>query len=92
MPSLFRIGKYIIFFWSNENDEPIHVHVCEGRPYPNSTKPWITSKGGCIVANNNGRIPNHELAELIEIIGAQFLMICNVWKRHFVVDNIKFYC
>ena len=29
MPKLFQIGEYIIFFWSNENGEPIHVHNCE---------------------------------------------------------------
>lgn len=92
MPSLFRIGRYVIFFWSNENYEPIHVHVCEGKPSPNSTKLWITSKGGCIVANNNSRIPEHELVDLIEVVEAQFFMICNSWKKHFVVDDIKFYC
>ena len=33
MPQLFKIGSYIIYFWSNENDplEPIHVHVAEGK-------------------------------------------------------------
>ena len=41
MPSLFRIGKYIIYFWSNENDEPIHVHIGEKRPTANATKVWL---------------------------------------------------
>ena len=27
LPSLFKIHGYAVFFWSNENDEPIHVHV-----------------------------------------------------------------
>lgn len=33
MPQIFRIGSYIVYFWSNENDplEPIHVHIAEGR-------------------------------------------------------------
>lgn len=30
LPKICRFGKYTIFFWSKENDEPIHVHVCEG--------------------------------------------------------------
>jgi hypothetical protein len=32
MPQLFRIGPYVIYFWSNENYpiEPIHVHNCRG--------------------------------------------------------------
>ncbi|MCI9560316.1 DUF4160 domain-containing protein [Clostridiaceae bacterium] len=29
MPQIFRIGSYIIYFWSNENTplEPEHVHI-----------------------------------------------------------------
>lgn len=92
MPSLFRIGKYLVFFWSNENEEPIHVHVSEGRPTPNATKLWLTSKGGCIIANNNSRIPNHDLADIMDVIEAQFFFICKAWRSHFVVDNIKFFC
>lgn len=40
MPQIFRIGSYIIYFWSNENDplEPVHVHIAEGRASANATK------------------------------------------------------
>lgn len=40
MPQLFRIGPYVIYFWSNENYpiEPIHVHIAEGTPAKNATK------------------------------------------------------
>lgn len=33
MPQIFRIGSYIVYFWSNENDplESVHVHIAEGR-------------------------------------------------------------
>jgi hypothetical protein len=55
LPSLFQIGSYRIFFWSNENNEPIHVHIGKGKPTPNATKIWITAAGGCIVANNSGK-------------------------------------
>ncbi|WP_312811215.1 DUF4160 domain-containing protein [Sedimentibacter sp.] len=92
MPSLFQIGSYRVYFWSNENNEPIHVHVGIGKPTPNATKIWITSSGRCIIANNGSRIPTNELNELLEIISAQFFMICNAWKDHFKVDEIKFYC
>lgn len=92
MPSLFKIGGYTVFFWSNENGEPIHVHVIKGKPSPNSTKIWITSTGGCILANNNSRIPQNELNDLMEVLQAQFFMICSKWKEHFNIDTIKFYC
>lgn len=27
LPKLFMVSGYNVYFWSNENDEPIHVHV-----------------------------------------------------------------
>ena len=92
MPSLFAVRGYRIYFWSNEKGEPIHIHVCKGKPSPNATKIWLTSKGKCVVANNNSRITANELHELLEIISAQFFLICHEWKKHFLVDEIRFYC
>ncbi len=44
MPQIFKIGKYIIYFWVNEGTprEPVHVHVAEGVPQKNARKIWIT--------------------------------------------------
>lgn len=92
MPKLFIISGYVIFFWANENGEPIHVHIAKGKPGPNSTKVWLTKAGGCIVASNGSKIPDRTLNELLEIISAQFFFICSKWKEFFVTDTIKFYC
>ncbi len=92
MPSLFRIGPYLVFFWSNENFEPIHVHIGKGKPTPSASKVWLTASGGCIVANNSSKIPQNELNKILEVIAAQHCMICEEWKNHFKVDEIKFYC
>ena len=92
LPSLFVIGGYRIFLWSNENGEPIHVHVCKGVPHAGATKIWLTSKGGCVVAQNNGDIPTRILNELMEIISAQFEFICAKWRTFYHVDSIQFYC
>ena len=92
LPSLFVVSGYRVFFWSNEEGEPIHVHVCKGRPSPNATKLWLTKTGGCIVASNGSGIPPRELRELTEFVSAQFFMICAKWKEFFVTDEIKFYC
>lgn len=92
MPSLFRIGPYLVFFWSNENYEPIHVHIGKGKPVPNATKVWLTKAGGCIVANNSSKIPERELNEILEIVAAQYLLICEEWKNHFKTEEIKFFC
>ena len=92
MPSLFTVSGYKIFFWSNENGEPIHVHISKGKPSANATKIWLTKTGGCIVARNGSDIPSKELHELMEFISAQFFLICAEWKKFFVVEEIKFYC
>ena len=91
MPSIFSIHGYAIYFWSQENNEPIHVHVGKHVPSKNDTKLWLTSDGGCIVANNNGKIPTHDLNEIMQIVSAQFFLICASWKEHFKTDNINFY-
>ena len=92
LPSLFKIHGYAVFFWSNENDEPIHVHVAKGTPTPNSTKLWLTKDGGCIIANNNSNIPTHVLNELMQIIGTQSFLIIEKWMSFFKTKSIKFYC
>ncbi len=92
MPNLFTVSGYKVFFWSNENNEPIYVHISKGIPSPNATKIWLTKSGKCVLAGNGGRIPQHELDELMEMISAQFFFICAKWKEFFVVDEIKFYC
>ena len=92
MPKLFTVSGYIVYFWSNEEGEPIHVHISKGKPSPNATKIWLTKTGGCIVANNGSKIPNRELNVLMEFISAQFFLICAKWKQFFVVDTISFYC
>ena len=45
LPSLFEQYGYKIFFCSNENNVPIHVHVSKGTPHGNSTKIWLTKSG-----------------------------------------------
>lgn len=46
------VSGYKVYFWSNENNEPIHVHVSKGKPTSNGTKIWLTRTGGCILASN----------------------------------------
>ncbi len=91
LPKIFSIHGYEIYFWSQENNEPIHVHVAKKIPSKNGTKLWLTADGGCIVANNNGKIPVHDLNEIMQIVSAQFFLICAKWKEHFKTDSISFY-
>ena len=92
MPNLFTVSGYKIYFWANENGEPIHVHISKGKPSQDATKVWITRAGGCIVAHNKSRIPQRELNELLDFVSAQFFLICAEWKSFYALDNIEFYC
>ena len=92
MPKLFNIGQYVIFFWSNENDEPIHIHIAVGNPSANATKIWLTRNGGCIMANNMSRVPQRDLIHLLKVIQTEYITICKKWKTFFDIDDIKFYC
>lgn len=92
VPNLFSIKGYSIYFWSNENNEPVHVHISIGTPTQNATKVWLTSKGGCIVAHNRSKIAQKDLNDILDVIQAQFFFICQKWKEHFVLDTVKFYC
>ncbi|MGN8780672.1 DUF4160 domain-containing protein [Acidaminococcus fermentans] len=92
MPQLFRIGPYLIYFWSNENNpvEPVHVHITEGKPSPNTTKVWITESGGLFSATTHSKIPQRTLVMLLRIIEANSDYILQAWKKHF--EKLHFYC
>ena len=45
MPGLYRIGGFLIYFWVNESNEPIHVHVARGKQSPAAAKFWILQNG-----------------------------------------------
>ena len=83
---------YKIYFWSNENFEPIHIHISKGAPTANATKVWLTKRGGCVVANNNSKIPEKELREILEVIANNYFVIISKWKKHFPSFELKFYC
>lgn len=92
MPQLFRIGSYIVYFWSNENNplEPIHVHVAERKATANATKIWITSTGKAVLSNNMSQIPDRVLRRIIRLVEANSHEITEKWLDHF--GEISYYC
>lgn len=87
-----KLCGYKIYFWSNENDEPIHVHISKGNPTSNSTKIWLTKSGGTIVANNKSNIPINDLKKILRVINDNYFLILAKWKSYFEGQEIKFYC
>ena len=91
MPQLFVFGPYVIFFWSDDNGEPVHVHVAIKKPTTNATKIWLTADGGCIRANNNGRIPEKDLRTVEKLVRFNHGEICNRWVELFGEGSLRFY-
>lgn len=92
MPQIFKIGSYLVYFWSNENEplEPIHVHITKGKPTKNATKIWITSAGKVLLCHNKSNIPQNELRNLLRIIEANSSTIKEKWYKHF--GFLQYYC
>ncbi len=92
MPQIFKVGSYIIYFWSNEGKpiEPIHVHVAEGVPTESATKIWITKTGKCLLCNNNSHISHKKLRTIMDVIEARHREIEKRWFGFF--KRIEYYC
>jgi Domain of unknown function (DUF4160) len=73
MPTILRWGPYRAFFYSNERDEPAHVHVRAGNK---EAKLWLHDFS---VALNAGYAA-HELGDIIRHLKThrdQLLSACN---------------
>ena len=92
VPNLFDYLGYKIYFWANENYEPIHVHISKGNPIAKSTKVRLTKRGKCILANNGSRIPEKDLRKLMRAIEVNSFYIVSEWKNFYGTENTKFYC
>ena len=82
MPQVFVILGYIVYFWSNENDEPIHVHVRKGSPQKDATKVWITEDGP-VLEHNKSKIPKKDLKRILAWIAMNDELIIKKWQFHF---------
>jgi len=92
LPSLFVVCGYKVYFWSNENNEPIHVHVSKGKPTSNATKIWLTKAGECIVASNGSKILSKDLTTFSEnspILAGGGMNRFSLLKKQFTKSNIR---
>lgn len=79
MPKLLEtyLG-YTIYFWSDDENEPIHVHASKGRPVEGATKFWITTDG-VELAHNHGNIPQKDLKKLTHYLRSNQAEIVSAW-------------
>jgi hypothetical protein len=74
--------NYTVFIYSNECDEPIHVHVAEtGSPHNNS-KFWVRVDG-IEMAHNNARISQQRVKRIETYLALNASRIIDFWNKHF---------
>ena len=90
MPNVLIFGPYVLFFWMVENGESVHVHIAIRCPAENATKPWMTAEGGCLLANNDSKIPRRDLRDIAQLITLNHAYSCDKWIETFG-NSLSFY-
>lgn len=77
---------YQIYFWSNENGEPVHFHIAKGRRGENNTKFWILSDGSVILAKHNGHQSIKDVKKILKALQKDksiAMQVVEDWKHNF---------
>lgn len=90
MPNVLTFMGYHIYFWSNENGEPVHVHIAKGKPTPNATKVWITISGDVVLEHNKSRINASDLNKILYYVRANIRDIVSLWYQMFGAITYKY--
>ena len=90
MPIYIRTLGYKLYFWSNENNEPIHFHIAKGNPSDNDTKIWVLSNGSFKIAHNKGQIAAKDLSKIFSIMQTYYQDFIQFWKTYFNTE-ISYY-
>ncbi|HRZ79229.1 MAG TPA: DUF4160 domain-containing protein [bacterium] len=76
MPTVIKVGGYRFFFFSNENDEPLHIHVEKAENY---AKFWLKPVS---LARNIG-FNQPEIKEIRKILFENQTLIEEKWNGYF---------
>jgi hypothetical protein len=76
MPTVLRVGRYRFHFFSNEGQEPPHIHVKAGG---DQAKFWLDPVD--LAANYGFRA--HELGEIEGIIQQHWRELMEAWDGYF---------
>ena len=76
MPTVLRIGRYRFFFYSNENDEPPHIHV---KAAEDEAKFWLLPVA---LEANHGFRPR-ELTEIQSLVNDLAADLLEAWNEYF---------
>ena len=77
MPNVSLIDGFRFFFYSNENNEPAHIHVSKA---DSDGKIWL--EPGIAIAYMYG-FSNAEQKNIMKIIKTNYQIFLNQWYEHF---------
>ena len=77
MPKILFVNGFSFFFYSNENNEPVHIHISKGDA---DGKIWL--QPSLSVAYFYG-FSNTEQKEIIEITIANYKLFKTKWNEYF---------
>ncbi len=74
MPEVFRAEGYVVFFYANEGQEPMHVHVRKAGGF---AKFWVDP----VTLDHSEGMKTRELARAEELIGENLDLIRRRWNE-----------
>ena len=74
MPTILRIGPYRFHFYSDERNEPPHIHIASG---DGECKFWLSP---VILARNDG-LPAHELRQIEKLVYAHQTLLMEKYEQ-----------
>ncbi len=77
MPVVWRSGPYVVRFYSNEGDEPPHVHVVHDR---DEAKFWLEDP---VRLARNWGVAAHRLTEVQSLLQAHRKQLLRDWHDYF---------
>jgi hypothetical protein len=76
VPTVLRVGPYRFFFFSNENDEPPHVHVRRDRGL---AKFWLEP----VTLAESANFAAHELGAVRDLVAQHRGKLLLAWHEYF---------
>ena len=77
MPTLLVINGFRFFFYSNESNEPVHVHVVKG---DGNGKVWLEPRTNVAYLHGFTTVEEQQLQEIIE---EHSVMFKSKWYEYF---------
>lgn len=76
MPTILRTGSFRFFFYSNENNEPAHIHIQRDRKL---AKFWLNP----VALAGSTRFSPKELRELESLVAENKEQFLEAWNEYF---------